>query len=171
MLTIKPETADLLDQIRHINDAAFDQPAEGMLVDALRQGESFIPALSLVAEVDGKAVGHSLFSKIKIKGETATADALALAPMSVLPEHQNQGIGSKLVAQGLEACWRLGHRVVVVLGHPDFYPRFGFRPASLYGIRPPFQVRDEVFMVCGRDDGSLSGIAGMVVYPPAFDTV
>lgn len=171
MLSVRPETEDRIAAIRRINEAAFGRPAEGALVDALRRGDSFIPELSLVAEQDGEPVGHILFSRIQIRSGDAAHEAVALAPMAVLPAYQNRGIGSHLVRHGLAACERLGQKVVVVLGHPDFYPRFGFQPASLYGITPPFPVPDEVFMVYSADKARLREVSGVVVYPPAFDAV
>lgn len=170
MLTILPEGPALLVPIRQINEAAFGRPNEAALVEALRQSDSFIPELSLVAELNGEPVGHILFPKVTVESPEASFDALALAPMAVLPSHQRAGIGSQLVRAGLEACHQLGHPVVIVLGHPWFYPRFGFRPASQFRIQPPFPVRDEVFMVHGPED-RLRQISGTVRYPSAFSQV
>src|SRR5262249_26345636 len=125
-LLIRPETVADLDAIRHVNRLAFGQDTEARLVDALRDGDYL--QVSLVAENAGQVVGHILFSKLPIITEAGTIWALALAPMAVLPEFQNQGIGSALVRSDLEACRDQGHRIVVVVGHPQFYPRFGFSP-------------------------------------------
>src|SRR5262245_58243323 len=118
---IRRETAADLHSIRHVNRLAFGQDAEARLVDALRDG-GYV-RLSLVAEEAGQIVGHVLFSDLPILSDTGTVSALALAPLAVLPEFQNQGIGSALARRGLEVCKDQGHRIVVVLGHPAFYPR------------------------------------------------
>ena len=97
--------------------------------------------------------------------------ALALAPMAVHPEFQSQGIGSRLVREGLERCRNLGHRIVVVVGHPEFYPRFGFTPARAKGLEAPFPVPDEAFMVTELVPGALDGVSGMIVYPAPFEGV
>lgn len=168
MLRIGIETQTMAEAVHRIHSEAFGRPDEGCLVDALRRGETFVPELSLVAEFDDSLVGHILFSKIQIQDGVVAHPALALAPLAVLPEYQRQGIGSRLVAEGLAACARRGTEPVVVLGHPDFYPRFGFRPASQFGIYPPFRVPDEVFMVWAADWDQMKQIRGKVVYPPAF---
>ena len=120
-VTIRPESIEDPQSIWHVNQAAFEGDAEANLVDALRDG-GFVD-VSIVAEVDGKVVGHILFSRVAIVTKVGTVDALSLAPMAVLPSHQRQGIGTKLVKSGLAACREQGHRIVVVLGHPEFYPR------------------------------------------------
>ena len=112
------------------------------LVAALRHSPSFIPELSLVALLDGKIVGHILFTKVTVGGRTE----LALAPLSVLPSCQRQGIGQALMAEGHCIAKRLGFDYSIVLGHPGYYPKAGYRPASLYGIKAPFEVPDENFM-------------------------
>jgi putative acetyltransferase len=135
----------------------------------LRQSPAFVPGLSLVAVGGGRVVGHLLFTRIQIRsGETGTA-ALSLAPLAVLPARQRQGIGTALVKYGLAECRRLGHGIVVVLGHPAYYPRFGFIPAGTRGIRPPFGARPEAFMVLELVPGALAGVRGEVEYPLEFD--
>ena len=120
---------------------------------------------------DGCLIGQILFSSIVIETDGGEAQALALARMAVLPDHQRQGIGSELVREGLEACCRQGHRIVVVLGNAQYYPRFGFTPASQHGVRCPCSVPDESFMVMALVPGSLDDIDGVVHYPAAFDLV
>lgn len=133
------------------------------LVAALRQSQSFIPELSLVAAVQGKIVGHILFTKVNIGGRTE----LALAPLSVLPAYQKQGIGLALMAEGHRIAKELRYDYSVVLGHPRYYPKAGYRPASLYGIQAPFDVPDESFMAI-KLNPSAEPVHGMVIYDPAF---
>jgi putative acetyltransferase len=163
--TIRPETAqDRLD-IWNVNQAAFGGDDEANLVDALRSG-GFVE-VSLVAEVDGQIVGHILFSRITIVTDDRTVDALSLAPMAVLPSHQRQGIGSRLVEAGLEACREKRHEIVVVLGHPEFYPRFGFNAELARPLESPFGG-GEAWMAMELVPGALDGVAGRVEYPPPF---
>jgi putative acetyltransferase len=140
-------------------------------VDALRKSSAFIPELSLVALESSGVVGHILLTRITVEGGSRTHAALALAPMAVLPSFQKKGIGSALVSRGLEEARGLGHRVVIVVGHPDYYPRFGFAPAKPLGILPPFEVPSEAFMVLELQPGALLGIQGVVKYPAEFDEV
>ena len=160
--------------IAEVNREAFGQEGEPRLVAALRDADGFDPQLSLVAVRDDGVVGHILFSPIHIERDSgdvpaeARARALALAPMAVRPAYQRQGIGSALVRAGLEACRRAGHRIVVVLGHAEYYPRFGFTLAGEHGLRAPFEVPDEAFMVLSLVDGGLDDVAGVVRYPAPF---
>jgi putative acetyltransferase len=165
--TIRPETTADHEAIRHVNRIAFGQDAEGRLVDALRDG-GYVRA-SLVAEQDEKVVGHILFSDLPIINEAGTVPALALAPMAVLPEFQKQGIGSALVRRGLEVCREQGHRIVIVVGHPHFYPRFGFSMKLAAHLDSPFSGR-ESFMAVELVPGALDGVMGRVRYPPPFET-
>jgi putative acetyltransferase len=118
-----------------------------------------------------QVVGHILFSPIIIETQKAAVPVLSLAPMAVLPEFQNQGVGLELVRQGLRESKRLGHNIVVVVGHPGYYPRFGFTPARAKGLEVPFKVPDEAFMVLELIPGTLDGIKGTVIYPPEFNEV
>jgi putative acetyltransferase len=165
---IRPETTADHEAIRHVNRIAFGQDAEGRLVDALRDG-GYVRA-SLVAEQAGQVVGHILFSDLPIITEAGTVPALALAPMAVLPEFQKQGIGSALVRRGLEVCKEQGHRIVVVVGHPHFYPRFGFSSKLASQLESPFSGR-ESFMAVELVPGALDGVAGRVQYASPFDGV
>jgi len=162
----RAETAADLDAIRHVNRLAFEQDAEARLVDALREG-GFVQ-LSLIAEQASQVVGHILFSDLPIITVAGTVPALALAPMAVLPGFQRQGISSALVRKGLEECRQRGHRIVVVLGHPDYYPRFGFSPKLAASLDFPFSGR-EAFMTLELVPGALNGVAGRVQYPPPFE--
>jgi predicted N-acetyltransferase YhbS len=150
-----------------VNQLAFQQENESKLIEKIRVGENFVPELSLVAELDGEMVGHILFSKIKIVGK-AEHESLALAPMAVLPKFQKQGIGGELVKAGLEIARKLGFDSVIVLGHADYYPRFGFEKASKWDIKCPFEVPDEAFMVIELVEDSLKDKAGTVRYPKEF---
>ena len=173
MLGIRAETAADFPAVREVNRLAFGRDAEAGLVDALRATDGYIPSLSRVAVVDGRIVGHILFTRIGIvtAGGVVPTPTLALAPMAVLPEHQNRGVGSALVRDGLETCRRLGHGSVIVLGHPAYYPRFGFVPARPRGIAAPFPAPDEAFMLIELVPGALNGVQGTVQYPPAFSEV
>ena len=127
-----------------------------------------MPELSIVAEKDSMIIGHILFFPIQIKSEEQSYKSISLAPMAVLPEYQNQGIGSRLVRYGLEKSGEKGYQSVIVLGHPKYYPRFGFEKASKWGIRPPFDAPDEAFMVRELVEGGLKGISGVVEYPDEY---
>jgi putative acetyltransferase len=118
---IRPETKDDIRKIWRINASAFDTDAEANLVDNLRK--SGIPLISLVAEANKKLIGHILFSPVTLSGTKADVKIAGLAPMSVLPDHQKQGIGTALVQKGLKRCTSNGYKAVVVLGHPDYYPK------------------------------------------------
>jgi putative acetyltransferase len=163
--SIRPETPADLDAIRRVNRRAFGQDAEARLVDALRAGGHV--RLSLVAQQDGQVVGHILLGDLAIVTDAGTVPALALAPLAVLPEYQNQGIGSALTRRGLEVCTEEGHRIVVVLGHPHFYQRFGFSSKLAAPLDSPFSGRDS-FLALELAPGALEGVSGRVVYPPPF---
>lgn len=170
-LTIRPELSNDYIKITQINDKAFGQSGEGRLVEALRHNPLFIKGLSLVALLDGKLVGHILFFPILIKGQGKVFRSLALAPMAVLPEFQRMGIGTALVYGGLDEARAGKFGSVIVLGHRDYYPRFGFRQASGFGIFPPFNVPDDVFFAMELQQDGLSGVNGIVEYPPEFSVV
>ncbi len=170
-MKIRPERTEDANDVHHVNRQAFGQENEAILVETLLSSPEAIPELSLVAEQDGRVVGHILFSPIVIETSSGEVSALALAPVAVLPEFQNQGIGSRLVQDGLEACRQLGHKIVIVLGHANYYPRFGFSPARARGIEAPFPVPDEAWMAVELQAGALDGVRGKVKYPPAFDEV
>lgn len=151
--------------IWNVNRAAFDGDIEAKLVDALRDGN--YAEASLVAEVNGEIVGHILFSRVTIETNSETADALSLAPMAVLPSHQRQGIGSSLVTAGLATCRDHGARIVVVLGHPMFYSRFGFSADLARPLASPFGG-GEAWMAHELVPGALQGMQGRVKYSPPF---
>lgn len=159
----RPEDADA---IRFVLEEAFGQSNEADLVDALRRRG--VLTLSLVALRENEVVGHILFSPVTIESVGSSFGAIGLGPMAVLPPYQRKGIGSQLVRVGLEQCRQAGHEIVVVLGHPDFYPRFGFVPTRHRGIHCEFDVPDNVFMVMELRQGALAGRGGLVKYQPEF---
>ncbi len=169
MLTIRPETEKGHAAIYEVNLLAFGRDVEPRLVDALRHSADFIPELSLVAVSDAQVVGHILFSRMLIITRTDSVPALSLAPLAVRPAFQNQGIGSELVRRGLQECRWLGHKFVIVVGHPKYYPRFGSSSARAKGLDAPFPVSDEAFMALELVPGALDGITGLIKYSPAFD--
>jgi putative acetyltransferase len=172
MITVRAEIVEDIPAVRQVNESAFGQPNEAALVDVLRAAAH--PYISLVAEKDGQVVGHIFFSPVTIEAENEVEDSasliLGLAPMAVLPEYQKQGIGSQLVREGLRECLRIGCEAVVVLGHPEYYPRFGFAPASQKGLRCEYAVPDEAFMVAELKPDALSK-PGLVRYRPEFAAV
>jgi putative acetyltransferase len=163
-VTIRPERDGDAAAIRDVNRSAFPTPAEADLVDSLRREGA--ATVSLVADDGGSIIGHILFSPVTMAG--GSGHVLGLAPMAVRPERQRQGIGSQLVPAGLEACRRAGAGAIVVVGHPAFYPRFGFVPAFRFGLRCEYDVADDVFMALELDPGALAGQGGLVRYHPAF---
>jgi|SRR5687767_5623184 len=169
MIIIRPETCEDRAEVHQVNELAFGSPSEANLVDKLRPVAD--PQISLVAVSEGQIVGHIFFSPVSVESNASGAETLGLAPMAVLPEFQNQGIGSQLVRAGLQECRRIGCDVVVVLGHPDYYPRFGFVPAKQKGLSCEYPVPDEVFMVTELKPGGLNGRRGLVKYRPEFNDV
>lgn len=167
-LVVRTERAADVDAVRKLNKKAFKGKSESKLVDALRGTEWYVPELALVAELDGRVAGHLLLSLIEIKEGDSCVPALALAPMSVLPEFQRKGIGSALVKHGLAEAARLGHKIVVLVGHPEYYPRFGFVKAGEKKLSLPFECQPEAFMALELAPGALSGLSGEVSYPRPF---
>ncbi|MET9319712.1 bifunctional class I SAM-dependent methyltransferase/N-acetyltransferase [Streptomyces sp. NPDC003038] len=160
----RPETAADVAAVREVNLAAFETPLEADLVDALRTDASWLPGLSYVAEgPDGSVAAHALLTVCEVDG----VRALALAPVAVDPALQRSGAGSSVVRALLAAAKERGEALVLVLGHPEYYPRFGFVPASRFGIRAPFEVPDEAMMALVLDD-SVPVPAGTVGYPAPF---
>lgn len=170
-ITVRPEQQSDIEEIYGLNQLAFGQDNEARLVELLRSASGYVPGLSLVASVDNALVGHILFSKIFVVNGDSRYATLALAPMSVHPKFQKQGIGGRLITQGLESARELGFGSVVVLGHEHYYPKFGFLPASRWGIRAPIDVPDNVFMARELVPGSLKNISGVVEYPVEFSTI
>lgn len=172
-MTIRQETEKDHSEVFHVIERAFKEAeftdnTEQFLVERLRKSDAFIPELSMVAEIDGKIVGHILLTKIIIKNKSTEFDSLALAPVSVLPEFQGKGIGGKLIVEAHKKARELGHKSIVLLGHENYYPRFGYEQADNYGIELPFEVPKENCMVIELIENGLNGVNGMVEYPKEF---
>jgi putative acetyltransferase len=165
-MIIRSEKIDDIDRIREINMSAFGAESEAALVDALRK--SGVPLISLVADEDKTVIGHIMFSPVTIDNGCAAISVAGLAPMTVLPEFQRKGVGSLLVKEGLEQCKQEGYSAVVVLGHPEYYPRFGFVPSAKYNIRSEYDVPENVFMIQELYDGALTDCHGTVKYHECF---
>jgi putative acetyltransferase len=167
VLTVRPEQPEDHAAIRRVHAAAFGQPGEAELVDALRAAGDLVPELCLVAERGGELVGHSAFSRARLDSGDAV---LALAPVGVLPAHQGDGVGSALNRAGLERAAATGFPLVVVLGHAAYYPRFGFEPAAALGVLAPFEVPDENWMAL-KLPAYRPEARGTLRYAAAFDAV
>lgn len=166
---IRPEEPADITAIHRLNELAFGQPGEGDLVDALRRADAL--TLSLVAADGNEVVGHIAFSPVTIAADGAVVEALGLAPMAVLPARQKTGIGARLIADALGRCQKMSYGLVVVLGDPAYYQRFGFVTSKPHGIEWEHKVPAEVFMVRELRDGALDGVSGTVRYRPEFDAV
>ena len=168
MINIRPEQPEDIPLIHAVNEVTFDQPTEANLVNALRSACPDV--VSLVAVSDGQIVGHILFTPVIASDSAHKVKGIGLAPMAVLPEYQHQGIGSLLVEAGLRILDARNCPFVIVLGHTAYYPRFGFVPASLYGLDCQWDaVPDEAFMVLVLDETIMSGVSGVARYRKEFD--
>jgi putative acetyltransferase len=167
-MNIRKETEGDYSAVRKVNESAFETNEEADLVDSLRKNPNYIPELSLVAEDNGEIIGHILFTPLNIINSEVDNKLLALAPMAILPKYQKKGIGSALIKAGFEKAQELGYTAVVVLGHPDYYPRFGFIPAEQFDIHPPLEEWKEAFFAKELEKGSLKNVSGTVSYLPEF---
>jgi putative acetyltransferase len=165
-MKIRAERTDDHAAVRALNKAAFESPLESKLVDALR--EQAEPTISLVAEDEGVVVGHIMFSPVA-HADDPKLRVIGLAPMAVSPDRQRLGIGSRLVEAGLAQCREMGFVAAIVLGHPEYYPRFGFLPSKDFGIVSKYEVPPEVFMAMELQPEALDDKKGRMVYHPAFD--
>jgi putative acetyltransferase len=167
MVKIRREQASDIEAIREINNFAFGQPDEGLIIDRLR--ENCNEMLSLVTLIDNKTVGHILFSPVTFEGRAKTVQGIGLAPMAVLPEFQRQGIGSRLAIEGIEAIRRSGYPFIIVIGHEKYYPRFGFERASKYDFTRQWEdVPDDAFMVLILNHNDIRDVSGVVKYRDEF---
>ena len=171
MLTIRAEKNEDYATIYEIHSLAFGRPNEAKLVEAVRESDNFNPQLSLVAVKGDRVVGHLLFSPLVIQTKRKEIPALVLSPVAIHPEFQKHSIGSELIRQGLNKCEEMGHKAVIVIGYPAYYPRFGFSPARAKGLKAPFPVPDEAFMVLELVPGVLNRISGIIKFPAAFTGV
>jgi putative acetyltransferase len=167
-VTIRKETHRDYDQISLVNDMAFSKKLESELVVNLRKLAEFLPELSLVAEFNNKIIGHILFFPIYISSENNKIQTLSLAPMSIMPGFQNKGLGGDLITAGLKAADEMGFTSVVVLGHPRYYPKFGFKKASKWNIKAPFDAPDEAMMAIELKNGSLGFGGGIIDFPEVY---
>jgi len=168
-VTIRPETRSDVATIKEVCDQAFGRKAEGLLVDRLRALEEFEPALSLVADVGAKVVGYVLLLPVWVRADGAQHLGLTLGPIAVAPAHQGQGIGGQLIQAAHQAGRTLGYPFVVLLGHPGYYPRFGYKMAALWELTNPWGIHNEAFMALELVDGGLAGVSGLVDYPTPFN--
>jgi len=167
-IKIRAEVADDHQSITNVNNLAFGQEDESILITKLRQTNEFIPDLSLVAEVDGEVVGHILFHPVPLVDDYTSHDTLSLAPMSVLPKFQKNGIGKKLILTGLEIARKLDYKIVSVLGHPEYYPKFGFSQADKWNISASFDYPTEALMVYELESAALENYSGILKFPEVY---
>ena len=165
LIEIRKERLSDIAAIRDLNRRAFEQDQEANIVDALRSNGA--AWLSLVARLNDQVVGHIMYSPRAVDQVTGAG----LGPMAVLPEHQRQGVGSKLVEAGNRQLKDTGCPFIVVVGHADYYPRFGFRPASAQGITCEWEVPDDVFMLLVLDPNKMRGVSGLAKYRHEFSSV
>ena len=168
--TIRAEAPRDIEAIHRVNVAAFGQEEEARLVDALR--DAGVLTVSLVAIADGAVVGHIAFSPVTVtRADGSSREGIGLAPMAVRPDAQRRGVGARMITEGLARLRAAGHRFCVVLGHPEYYPGFGFAPASRYGLRWEHPCPDEAFMALALTPDGLDGVEGVVRYHAAFEGV
>ncbi len=171
-IQVRQENPEDIRAIDVVHLSAFEGDDEVGLIDSLRASSGFIADLSLVAEFNGRIVGHVLLTRVRLlKGkEKEGLDILALAPMAVVPSQSHRGIGSELVKAAIDKARTLGHKAIVVVGHPEFYQRFGFKSASKLGLETNLAVSDDLVTVMELINGTLSG-GGNIIYPSLFNCV
>lgn len=170
MINIRSEEKSDYTAITEVNDLAFERPEEGGLIENLRQLPEFDPRLSLVAEINEKIIGHAMFCPIHIQSENGEEyPCLSLGPIAVIPDYQKQGIGGQLIEAGHRAALELNYKSVVLLGHPEYYLRFGYLPAEKWELTNTWQIDGDPWMAVELVKGSLAGKAGVVMYPEAFN--
>ncbi|MBD2843558.1 N-acetyltransferase [Paenibacillus sp. IB182496] len=169
-IIIRTENENDFSQVYDVNVIAFgDREDEAKLVERIRDTENFIPQLSIIAEDKGTIVGHVLLSKAEVVEGDKQHEVIVLAPIAVRPNYQKQGIGKQLINEGIKRCSELGFYVVLLIGHPEYYPKFGFKPARKFNLElTQFKVPNEVFMVNELKEHELMKIKGELRYPKAF---
>ena len=168
MITIRFEKPEDIAFIHSVNEQAFGRVSEAKLVDTLRQ--ACADHLSLVADDNGSIVGHIMFTPVLVAEEKQKLQGMGLAPMAVQPSRQRQGIGSLLIKYGLNILHEKGCPFVIVLGHPDYYPRFGFKPASGFNIRCQWEgLPDEAFMILVMDHEAMKNVSGVATFRDEFN--
>ena len=168
-MIIREEQAGDIGGVREVEMQAFGRAEEADLVDGLRREGAVL--LSLIAEVEQRIVGHILFTRMWIETSNGSVSAVALAPMAVLPEYQRRGIGQRLVRQGLNLLRCRGERIVIIVGHPDYYPRFGFVTAKPRGIDNEYNAPEEAFMILELQPGAFTDVTGVAKYQPEWNGV
>ncbi|MBC8345966.1 MAG: N-acetyltransferase [Candidatus Marinimicrobia bacterium] len=166
-MQIRPEKREDCIEISKLNDLAFGGTDEGKIIHGLRQNAN--PIISIIAEENSEILGHIIFSPV-ILSTNPSLPIMGLGPMAVKPENQHSGIGTKLVYRGLKACREINIKAVVVLGHPTYYPRFGFAPAIHFGISSEYDVPKDAFMIKELQDDILLGEKGIVKYHSTFES-
>ena len=167
---IEAEAEDDYEQITRLHTLAFKGDREARLVEQLRKTPKYVPELSLVAKYKNAVIGHVLFYPIRVNAHGGRECAsLALAPVSVIPDFQNRKVGTRLIEEGLGRARKLGFKSVIVVGHSEYYPRFGFKRASEYGISAPFEVPDNCLFAIELEKGALENCRGKIEYPHEFD--
>jgi len=169
-IVIRTETKEDCNHVRDVNFQAFgNREDEAQLVERIRLSEYFIPDLSIIAELNKEIIGHILLSKAEVFDTDVVHEVIVLAPIAVKPGHQRQGIGKQLILEAFKRCKDLGYYIVMLIGHPTYYPKFGFKPARQFGLEmQQFEVPDDVFMVCELKSNELNNIKGELKYPKAF---
>lgn len=169
-ISVRQENKEDIRAIEVVHLSAFQGDVEVALIDSLRDSSGFIPELSLVAEFNSRIVGHVLLTRVRLQRDQGGLDVLALAPMAVVPSQSHRGIGSELVQSAVRRAKELGHAAIVVVGHPDFYQRFDFEPASTWGLHCNLPVPRDLLTAIELEAGSLAG-GGHVIYPSQFSQI
>jgi putative acetyltransferase len=168
-ILIRPETPEDFSVLKKLLDSAFEQPDESFMVERLRHSADYIPELSLVAFHEGRPVGCIYFSHAVIRSEKRETRVLCLAPMAVFPAYQRKGIGGLLIREGLRRAKEIGYAAVTVIGHPSYYPRFGFEISSRWGICVAFPVPEEALMALELKEGALKEAGGRLYFSECFE--
>lgn len=169
-MIFRTESVNDFEAVYQLNVLAFgNREDESKLIERIRNSEQFVPELSIVAEIENEIVGHVLLSRATVEDQEKQSVVIVLAPIAVKPNLQRQGVGSGLIEEGIRRCRDLGYSAILLIGHPDYYPRFGFEPARKYGLElKQYEVPDDVFMVYEVENGKLLEIKGELKYPESF---